>query len=128
MLQILKQENKESYLDIISDLGISPSEAQISEAKDGDTVTGYGIYQFLTDKIVIHIISPENDLVLFDGIARSVMFLAVLKGIERAEFSEAVQKNARLLKFVKNSEAALEPISTIFNGCENCRHAKKESL
>lgn len=123
MLQILKQDNKESYLEIISDLGISPSSAQISEAKDGEAVNGYGIYEFLGDRLVIHKISPEGDLVLFDGIARSIMFLAVLKGIERAEFGEQTAEKARLLRFISGQDTALEPISAIFSGCENCRHA-----
>lgn len=125
MLEIIKQDNKESYLEIIADLGLSPESVSVSEAKDGQTVTGYGIYEFFDDRIVIHKISPESDLVLFDGIARSVMFLSVLKGIECAEFGELTLKNARLLRYIKESQNILEPISTIFNGCENCRHAEK---
>lgn len=128
MLEIIKQDNKEGYLEIIDGMGLSQGSVRVSEAKDGETVTGYGIYEFLDDRIVIHKISPESDLVLFDGIARSIMFLAVLKGIECAEFGETTLKNARLLRYIKESETALEPISTIFNGCENCKHAGKSNL
>lgn len=124
MLEILKQDNKESYKDIIAELNIPLSAAQVSEAMDNGNVTGYGIYEFSENSILIHKIAPENDLLLFDGIARSVMFLAVLKGIERAEFGESLIKNARLLKYINMDSTVLEPISSIFNGCEHCRHNK----
>lgn len=124
MLQILKQENKQGYLAKLAELGLAPENVSISEAIDGENVTGFGIYELTSDSIVIHGIEPENDLVLFDGIARSVMFLAVLKGIEKAEYRGNTRKNAALLKFITDEKPYLEPISSIFNGCEGCRHNK----
>lgn len=122
MLQILKQENKQGYLTKLAELGLEPEKINISEAVDGGKVTGFGIYVFADDSIVINCIEPQNDLVLFDGIARSVMFLAVLKGIEKAEYRGNTCKNAKLLKFITDEKPYLEPISSVFNGCQGCRH------
>lgn len=124
MLQILKQENKQGYLAKLSELGLDSEKVSISEAVDGENVTGFGIYELTSDSIVIHCIEPLSDLVLFDGIARSVMFLAVLKGIEKAEYRGNTRKNAALLRFITDEKPYLEPISSVFNGCEGCRHNK----
>lgn len=126
MLQILKQENKQGYSQRLTELGLDPEKISISEATDGGNVTGFGIYEFSGDSIVIHCIEPQNDLVLFDGIARSVMFLAVLKGIEKAEYRGDTRKNAALLKFISDEKPYIQPISSIFNGCEGCRHNKNK--
>jgi len=126
MLQILKQENKQGYLTKLAELGLDPEKVSVSEAIDGGNVIGFGIYELTSDSIMIHCIEPQNDLVLFDGIARSVMFLAVLKGIEKAEYRYDTRKNAALLKFITDEKPYLEPISSIFNGCEGCRHNKNK--
>ena len=126
MLQILKQENKQGYSQKLSELGLDPEKISISEATEGDKVTGFGIYEVSDDSIVIHCIEPQDNLVLFDGIARSVMFLAVLKGIEKAEYRGDTRKNAVLLRFITDEKPYLEPISSVFNGCEGCRHNKNK--
>lgn len=126
MLQILKQENKQGYSDKLAELGLDLEKICISESIDGENVTGFGIYEFSDDSIVIHHIEPLDDLVLFDGIARSVMFLAVLKGIEKAEYRGNTLKNAEMCRFITAENNCLEPISSIFNGCEGCRHNKNK--
>lgn len=120
MLQILKQEDKTGYLEIISGLGLSERQAQISEAVDGENVTGFAVYEFLKDSIRIHMLSPDSDIVLLDGIIRSVLFLAVLKGIEKAEFLNDTFMPAVSLKILKSGERTLMPISEIFGGCKDC--------
>lgn len=124
MLQILKQENKHSYLKKLHELGLDPEKICISEAIDGNMVTGFGIYELAADRIIIHSIEPLADLLLFDGIARSVMFLAVLKGIEKAEYRGDTVKNAKLCGFISDEKPYLKPISSVFNGCKECRQSK----
>lgn len=105
-------------------LDIEPEKACVSESRDSGRINGFGIYEMTADSVILHKISPENDLVLFDGIARSIMFLAVLKGIEKAVFKASTMDNAGKLRFVKDESGVLEPISEIFNGCDDCRHNK----
>ncbi len=124
MLQIVKQENKDNYIDIIRGLGIDPESAQVSESLDSGKVTGYAVYEFSGDSVVIHDIEAGGDLMLFDGIARSVLFLAALKGncgkaVERAVFGEQPRQIANKLGLA-GENGVLEPISDIFNKCESC--------
>lgn len=124
MLQIIKKEDKQKYADIAVSLGISIDTVHVSEAMDGDDVIGFSLYTLEADRIRIHIIQPCNDLVLYDGIVRSVLFLAVMKGIEKACFDEQSIETARRLKLIDDNSCELEPISQIFNGCADCRHKK----
>ncbi len=121
MLQILKREDKSLYLPQISALGFNECDVSISEAVDGGETLGYAIYKLTPECLEILKISPQNDLVLFDGIVRSILFLAVLKGVERAEFKLGSLAEAQKLGFIKNNNV-LEPISQIFGGCEGCKH------
>ena len=121
MLQILKREDKSPYLAQIADLGLSDSEISVSEAVDGDLVLGYALYKISPEAIEIFKISPQNDLLLFDGIARSILFLAVLKGVERAKFKLNDLTEAKKLGFV-NDDGVLEDISSVFSGCKGCKH------
>ena len=88
MLQIVKQENKSpKYIEKIKSLGMEPNDVSVSESIDSGVVIGYALYSILSDCVKIYYIEAksktgENDLLLFDGIARSVLFLAVLKGVE----------------------------------------------
>lgn len=50
MLQILKQERKETYADEINSLGIDISDAHVSEAVDSGKVIGWAIYSMSDDR------------------------------------------------------------------------------
>ena len=121
MLQILKREDKSPYLAEIAELGLSGNEIAVSEAVDGDLVLGYALYKISPEAIEIYKISPQNDLLLFDGIARSILFLAVLKGVERAEFKLSDLTEAKKLGFA-DENGVLEDISSVFSGCKGCKH------
>lgn len=128
MLQIVKQENKSpKYIEKIKSLGMEPNDVSVSESIDSGVVTGYALYSILGDCVKIYYIEAksktgENDLLLFDGIARSVLFLAVLKGVEKAEFSSCIAADAKMLG-LSDENGTLKPISAVFNKCKGCAHA-----
>ncbi len=123
MLEILKQPDRSTYLDIIKGLGIDEESAQISESIDDGRVTGYSVYCFERGSIVVYTVSPADDLLLADGILRSVLFLAVLRGVESARLYGDAESAAIRLGYALN-DGLLEPISGLFGGCEGCGHNK----
>ncbi len=125
MFQILRQEEKDNYIDLIRSLGIDPDTALISEAVDSGKVTGYAVYTLTPEEISVYCVEPEADLVLWDGIARSILFSAVLKGVETARFFGSANNNAKMLRFTEPGSDELRPISKIFEGCKDCKHAKE---
>lgn len=122
MLQIIKQENADKYAEVLSSLGLTAEEAQISEAVDNEQVSGYAVYSFSGGEILIHKIVPDGDLMLFDGIARSALFLAALKGIEQARFLNDAAPIAEKIKLTSEANGVLYPISNVFNACEHCKN------
>ncbi len=124
MLQIIKKDNTEGYEKILEELGLSDNlQVKISEAVDGENVNGYGIYELTPEALKIYKISDGGDLMLADGILRSILFLAALKGIEKAEFERGSEDLPNRLKMIKGGNI-LEPISDIFGGCEGCKDKK----
>ena len=121
MLQIIKKDGVKGYEKLLDDLGIiNDPDIKISEAVDGDKVNGFGIYKITPEKIYIYSLSAGEDIMLADGILRSVLFLAALRGVERAEFLNNTEEYSKKLGMIKEG-FVLEPISDIFGGCENCK-------
>lgn len=121
MLQIIKKDGIDGYEKLLSELFPDGFEdVRISEAVDGEKVTGFGIYTLNSDNITVYKISDGGDLMLADGLLRSILFLAALKGIEKAVFESGSEDVAKRLGILK-SGTVLEPVSDIFGGCENCR-------
>ena len=120
MLQIIKKDGVDGYESIIRDLGADPDNVSVSEAVDGENVNGYGIYNIAPDAMTVYKISYGDDLMLADGILRSVLFLAALKGVEKALLLNGSEALAKKLGMIKEGNI-LEPISDIFGGCESCK-------
>lgn len=122
MLEILQTRNFENYREKIELLGIADTFPNVVEAKDGENVKGYGIYHIdiPEQKVVIDDAQADGDLYLFDGIIRSVLFLAMMKGIETAEFADRITGNAKKLGFVQNNDNLLSPLSEFMSKCKSC--------
>lgn len=121
MLQIIKKDGTEGYEKILEKLELTGNaEISISEAVDGEKVDGYGIYELRPDCITVYMISDNGDLMLADGILRSILFLAAFKGVEKAVFEKGSEKLPNRLGILKDG-TVLEPISDIFGGCEGCK-------
>lgn len=126
MLQILQTRHIENYSDIIKKLGIDSDTVSVAEATEQDKVTGFGVYYIDFDKMAVVIrYAKYDDLMLADGIYRSILFLAMMKGIEKAEF---VLDDEKLSVDVKKLHLAdenmkIESISEMLDGCQNCKNA-----
>lgn len=125
MLQILQTRNIEAYNEIIAKLGLEDSMPSVVEATDNDTVIGIGVYHmdFEAGAVVIDYCEWGEDIMLLDGIIRSILFLVMLRGIDKAMFNESLKDNAIKLGFVKDDSLTLESISSVLDGCKHCKNA-----
>lgn len=120
MLQILQTRNIDLYKQQIDELGISEFLPNVVEAVDGEEIFGTGIYHIKDEAIIIDFVDSKDDLYLYDGIVRAILFLGMLKGIETAEFKMKDIKNAVKLGFVQNNYNLLCPISEFMSKCKSC--------
>ncbi|MBQ8623470.1 MAG: hypothetical protein IJ424_03715 [Oscillospiraceae bacterium] len=123
MLQIVKRKDNSGYESILSGLGLTDiSSVKISEAVSNNGIDGYVIYNFFDDCITIYDVNSYGDLMIFDGLVRSALFLAAMSGIEKAVFENPERSELIELKFITDNSNVLEPISEKLGGCEHCRH------
>ena len=121
MLRILEAKDVSAYAALLSQL---PQDVHVSEAVENDGVKGFVVYAYEPEQVVIYAVDDGQDYNYCDGLVRSVLFKAELKGIERAEFRmDDAHMLARLhtLRFVKNNEKTLENIADIMENCKKCK-------
>lgn len=127
MLEILQAENKENYRNKISELKLDFNNSFVVEASDEGKTFGYGIYHFGIDEeytplVEIDYVSDNSDILLLDGIIRSVLFLAMMRRIDKAKFN--LTQTCELLKlgFVQNNYNYLNSIAKFMSKCKSCKN------
>lgn len=123
MLEIQEKLSDEGYDELRASVGEG---LHITEALDGERVIGFIAYVYHEKETVIHDYDDGDDLMLCDGLVRSVFFKSCLKGIETVVFSlpdSSKYENLRKLRFIPKDGFTAENIDSFMNGCENCKHS-----
>ncbi|MDE6670572.1 MAG: hypothetical protein K2K16_00090 [Ruminococcus sp.] len=116
MLEIRENLSRENY-DFTGD------NVHITEAFENNKVTGYIAYSYENDRTVIHGLDDGGDLLLCDGLVRSVIFKSTLKSIGTLVFDTSdCLDNLRKLKFITGENMTVENIDRFMNGCSDCNH------
>lgn len=127
MLEILQARNKEKYKDRISELNLDFDLSFVVEATDEDSLLGFGIYHFGIDEdynpvVEIDYVFYNSDILLLDGIVRSILFLAMMKQIDKAKFNLAQTDDLLKLGFVQNNYNYLDSIAKFMSKCKSCKN------
>ena len=123
MLEIQEKFDTAGYEDIIAAAGIN--NVHITEALDGGKTIGFIAYAYEAEKTIVYGYDDGGDLMLCDGLVRSVMFKSALKGIDTMVFEiPDKQKSANLikLKFLTENSNICENVNNFMNGCQNCKN------
>lgn len=125
MLRILEQKDHAAYAELIAGLTLPPAaELHISEVTEPDGVKGFIAYSYAPEEVTVWSLDDGGDLNYCDGLVRSVLFKAELKGIARAVFEitdATVRKRLEMLGFVKSDENVLQNIADIMDSCKSCK-------
>ncbi len=125
MLEIQEKFDTTGYENIIAVAG--DNIAHITEALDGKNVIGFIAYAYEAEKTIVYDYDDGNDLMLCDGLIRSVMFKSVLKGIDVMEFrlpDDSKKINLKKLKFLADNSNICENLNGFMNACEHCKSKK----
>ncbi len=120
MLEIKNTFDVEKYQEEIERLKLDPNFTLVVESFDKERVNGYGFYHIENDRIVIDYIDDSGDILLFDGIARSILFKALLSGINKAEFSDLQIDKFLRLGFVQSNYKLIDSIDDFLSKCKSC--------
>lgn len=125
MLRILEQKDLSAYAQLTAELALPSGETlHISEVSEPDGIKGYIAYSYAPERVTVWALDDGGDLNNCDGLVRSVLFKAELKGIERAVFqvsNAVIRSRLELLGFVKNDENVLHNIADIMDSCKSCK-------
>ncbi|MBR3631400.1 MAG: hypothetical protein IKN55_13145 [Oscillospiraceae bacterium] len=123
MLSIVETKDFSAYTELLAGLSL-PEDFHLTEVQEDDTVRGYIIYAYEPEQVVIYALQDGHDLNYCDGLVRSVLFKAELRGIERAAFritDSAMLERLKMLRFIQNDENILQRIADVMENCKNCR-------
>lgn len=100
------------------------AELHITEALDKGGVIGFIAYSYGTDRTVVYDYDDGGDMMLCDGLVRSVMLKSVLKGINHMLFELPDSSKFEVLKklrFVVGDSRQCTDLESFMNGCEHCK-------
>jgi len=95
----------------------------ILESVDGDKISGFIIFEYDKDEVVIFALEYGDDIALCDGLVRAAMFKAYLSGIKNARFelcSDKAVECCKKLRFIKDDKSSID-IDDILNKCKGCK-------
>lgn len=119
MITVSPQKDKALVTRLFLENGLLVSDfSSAVVAKCGDEVLGFCLYDLDDKKITVHKISPEEDMMLADGILRSALHVAAERSVMDAYYSEyAPEELFEKLKFIKNPTEMSLDIDKLFGGC-----------
>ncbi len=129
MLKILEQPNTAPYQEIFDGIR-TDYPLYLTEAMDGDKVTGYIVYAYEPEQVAVHALDDGGDLMLCDGLVRSVLFKGLLRGLNKGVFrvtDASMMEKIRTLRFVKSDKIVLENIAEIMDNCKSCKESQRNT-
>lgn len=123
MLEIQEKFDTSGYEAVIGSAGAN--NVHITEALDRGAAVGFIAYAYEAERTVVYDYDDGGDLMLCDGLVRSVMFKSVLKGIETMAFElpdPAKLENLRKLRFLSGDSTVCEELDGFMNACESCKN------
>lgn len=120
MLEIVQAKDYKKYSELFEKLKIEDEIISVVEAMDNKNVIGCGIYHFDDKSVIIDYIDSGDDLQLYDGIVRSILFLAMNNGINSAVFNIDDYSSLIKLKFINGKDKFINNINNFMNNCKKC--------
>lgn len=125
MLEIQEKFDKAGYEELTEKV----DNLHITEAMEQGRATGYIAYAYEADRTIVYDYDDNGDIMLCDGLVRSVMFKSVLKGIETMIFDiPDIKKfdNLKKLRFLSGDSNVCENLNGFMNACSSCKNKKED--
>lgn len=119
MISILPVKNKQILDRLYKSLGLKINENSAAvTAKCGDAELGYCLFDLFEKGIIIRYITPENDIMLADGLLRSALHIAAERSAMDAEYADSISETLLLkLDFISDKSRKKLNIDKLFGGC-----------
>ena len=109
-----------------SGLEINENSSCVTAEENGDVV-GYCLFDIDKDKIVIRRISPQDDIMLADGILRSTLHVAAERFIMKAFYDGGISEELLdRLEFILDKQEKRLDMEKLFKSCCTCGSGGEE--
>lgn len=124
MIELLPIKDKEKIKEKFFNAGLTFNGFSGSvSAVSGQDEIGYSLFSLDKEKITVLYISPEDDLMLFDGILRSTLHVAAENFVLSAYFGDTLSiENLKKLGFIKDENKKTLDMDKLFKGCKCCEN------
>lgn len=90
-------------------------------ARNGGEILGYCLYYIDDKTMTVCELSPQDDLLLADGVLRSTLHIAAVRGITDIRYTENAPEDVFLrLGFAENTTERMLDISLLWKDCGGC--------
>lgn len=123
MLTVLPCRDREETKNIFQKYSVAFTEnSGCVVARDRDEILGECLYELDDKSITVLRLSPQDDMMLADGILRSALHQAAERSAMDARFSaDAPEVLLKNLGFIKNADERTLDIDKLFGGCCSCK-------
>lgn len=121
MLEIHEKKDTVGYEEIVGN--IDCKYLHIVESINGQEINGYGIYSVDENGITIYDFN-SSDMNITDGIIRTILFKAMLSGINECKFEINNENKLHVmvsLGFIKENVKYISDISDFMVNCKKCK-------
>lgn len=124
MIEVRPLRDKEKLSKLYAENNVEMSASSMAVVcTDGDEAIGFCLFDMLDDSIIVHSLSPADDLFLADGILRSALHVGTENGKMSAFYSNTAPIEVfSKLKFIKNAEKRELSVDKLFSSCKNCEN------
>jgi hypothetical protein len=121
MIEIHPERKKDKLQELYSTANITMTDSSIAiVAADGDEVLGSCLFD-LGYSVIIHDITPKDDVAFADGLLRSALHVGVENGVMTAFYSDTAPENLiKNLGFIKNADTKELDVEKLFKSCCSC--------
>ena len=121
MIHLKPLEDKERVAAYFAECGCEFSEnSGCVTAKEGEETLGFCLYNMDRTMTVLRL-SPQEDLMLADGILRSTLHVAVDAGVTDAYYDAAIEEICRRLDFIESYPEKRLALGKLFQSCHGCK-------
>ena len=123
MISVLPSKDKEAIKELFKKYSTDFDEfSGCVIAEDGCKQLGFCLYSLNKESMTIHVLKPEDDLSLADGILRSAIHNAVFAKVIKVSYSEKAPEDVfRKLDFILNEEEKMLNVSKLYKSCCSCK-------
>ncbi len=122
MIEIKKSLNNDEIREYFTKYGLKYNDnSQMILAKSGDEPIGFCLFYVCDKSIKLAYCYPDNDLMLLDGLVRSVLHFASENLIEEAYFTDTAPiEQLKKLGFIDDLSNKTLKMLGLLGNCENC--------